>query len=50
MEYELNLFTEKPLKSYHNGIRAVNKKSNHFPEADSIFPAMLGNLIDGSQK
>ena len=30
MEYELNLFTEKPLKSYHNGIRAVNKSSITF--------------------
>ena len=42
-----NLFTEEPLKRYHNGIRAVNwtKTPIYFPEALSIFPAM----IDGSQ-
>ena len=43
-------FTEEPVKRY-NGIRAVNetKTSIHFPEAESIFPPMFGNLIHGSQ-
>ena len=47
-----NLFTgaEEPLKRYYKGIRAVNytKTLIHFPEVESIFLAMFGNLIDGS--
>ena len=46
-----NIFIEEPLERYHNGGRAVNKTKTpiHFPEAESIFPSMFGNLIDRRQ-
>ena len=45
----MNLFTELFLKTYHNGVQTVKeiKTPIHFPEAESIFPAMFGNVIDG---
>ena len=46
-----NLFTEEFLKTYLKGVRAGNwtKTPIQFPETESIFPTLFGNLIDGSQ-
>ena len=45
-----SIFTEEPLQRYHNGIWAVNQTKTliHLSEAESIFPAVFRNLIDGS--
>ena len=47
MESErIYLFNEEFIKTYHNGVRAVNQTKTpiYFPEVESIFPAMFRNL------
>ena len=43
--------SEEFLKTYHNGVCSVNQTKTpiRFPDAELIFLAMFGNLIDGSQ-